>query len=147
LTCQKSVRRDLEDWVPSLLVPFVKFFLHIFIFLLSILSPLLLFDLVFITLYFPLLSLSCFVPVFSLMWIHLGPTPTFLGPKSLVVVVVVVQRRLPDGRLCSHSQVPTWLETETVFCGVTILTSFNWLLSFLSWTVMWRGYATSCIDL
>jgi hypothetical protein len=37
---------------------------------------------------FPLLFRTCFVPVFLLRWFHLYVTPTYLGIKSLVVVVV-----------------------------------------------------------
>jgi hypothetical protein len=36
----------------------------------------------------PLLFRPCFVPVFWLMWFHIYPTPTCLGLKGLVVVVV-----------------------------------------------------------
>jgi hypothetical protein len=98
LTWEESMKRDLKDWyitkelaldkrewklaihvtepwsyVSSLLLPFVnfvfpapfRFFYLAFYCLFSFL------DLVFITLCFPLLFHSCFVPVFWLMWFHL----------------------------------------------------------------------------
>jgi hypothetical protein len=33
-----------------------------------------------------------------------------------------------------------WLELEMVFREITILVCFAWLISFLMWVLMWRGY-------
>jgi hypothetical protein len=110
------VKRDLKDWsitkelafdrrecklaihmpeplslVPSLLFPFFKFifaFIHPFsVFWSSVLLPFLLFLVWFCM---TLVLHPCFIPVFQLMCFHLYPTPTCLGLKGLIVIVIVI---------------------------------------------------------
>jgi hypothetical protein len=52
---------------------------------------------------------------------------------------------MSDG--CPGTSVLTWLEPRMVFRHAAILTFFAWLLSYLLWWVMCRGYATTCSGL